>query len=220
MARQSSGVKSFYFLDKEFFYQVKNIKSLRLKLNEKGEFYLSIPKFYPLEKVKEFLAKNEDWIQKTWQNFESKQKNINENEIYFLGKKYLLNLNENFKKTQILKGEIKSASKEDFEKFLRMNAKIIFSFYLQKWSEKTGLHYTHLSIKKMKTRWGSCNHKKGYINLNLKLLEKSLKAIEYVILHELAHLKFPNHSKEFYGFIFEFMSDFKDREKMFKISFK
>ncbi|EGK7562189.1 M48 family metallopeptidase, partial [Campylobacter coli] len=67
----------------------------------------------------------------------------------------------------------------------------------------------------MKTRWGSCNHKKGYINLNLRLLEKNLRAIEYVILHELSHIKFPNHSKEFYDFIHSFMSDFRQREKEF-----
>ncbi|EAI9960854.1 M48 family metallopeptidase, partial [Campylobacter coli] len=54
-----------------------------------------------------------------------------------------------------------------------------------------------------------------YINLNLRLLEKNLRAIEYVILHELSHIKFPNHSKEFYDFIHSFMSDFRQREKEF-----
>ncbi|EAH5912909.1 DUF45 domain-containing protein, partial [Campylobacter jejuni] len=62
---------------------------------------------------------------------------------------------------------------------------------------------------------GSCNHNKAYVNLNLKLIQKSLKAIEYVILHEICHLKFPNHSKEFYDFIEYFMSDFRQREKEF-----
>ncbi|EIV3425184.1 M48 family metallopeptidase, partial [Campylobacter jejuni] len=52
-------------------------------------------------------------------------------------------------------------------------------------------------------------------NLNLKLIQKSLRAIEYVILHEICHLKFPNHSKEFYDFIEYFMSDFRQREKEF-----
>ncbi|EAJ5938341.1 M48 family metallopeptidase, partial [Campylobacter jejuni] len=58
-------------------------------------------------------------------------------------------------------------------------------------------------------------HNKAYINLNLKLIQKSLRAIEYVILHEICHLKFPNHSKEFYDFIEYFMSDFRQREKEF-----
>lgn len=215
MARQSSSVKSFRYLNRDFFYQIKNIKTLRLKLNEKGEFHLSIPQFYPLEKAKEFLYKNEIWIQKTYLNFQSKKARLSENEIYFLGKKYILNLDEGFKKTRISKGEIQSASREDLDNFLKQNAKIIFSFYLKKWSKKTNLYYSHLSIKKMKTRWGSCNHKKGYINLNLRLLEKNLRAVEYVILHELSHIKFPNHSKEFYDFIHSFMSDFRQREKEF-----
>ncbi|EGK7561949.1 M48 family metallopeptidase, partial [Campylobacter coli] len=97
MARQSSSVKSFHYLNRDFFYQIKNIKTLRLKLNEKGEFHLSIPQFYPLEKAKEFLYKNEIWIQKTCLNFQSKKARLSENEIYFLGKKYILNLDESFK---------------------------------------------------------------------------------------------------------------------------
>ncbi|ELM0381033.1 M48 family metallopeptidase, partial [Campylobacter coli] len=56
---------------------------------------------------------------------------------------------------------------------------------------------------------------KAYVNLNLKLIQKSLNAIEYVVLHEICHLKFPNHSKEFYDFIEYFMSDFRQREKEF-----
>lgn len=67
----------------------------------------------------------------------------------------------------------------------------------------------------MQTRLGSCNHKKAYINLNLKLMEKPLKAIEYVILHELTHLKLPHHGKEFYAFLLENMQDFRQRENIY-----
>ncbi|ECQ5766977.1 M48 family metallopeptidase, partial [Campylobacter jejuni] len=119
------------------------------------------------------------------------------------------------KKIYFDKDKIICQNKAKLDLFLRQNAKKIFTFYLKKWSKKTGLFYTHLSIKNMKTRWGSCNHNKAYINLNLKLIQKSLRAIEYVILHEISHLKFPNHSKEFYTFIEHFMSDFRQREKEF-----
>ncbi len=88
-----------------------------------------------------------------------------------------------------------------------------FLLFILKMESKTGLFYTHLSIKNMKTRWGSCNHNKAYVNLNLKLIQKSLRAIEYVILHEISHLKFPNHSKEFYTFIEHFMSDFRQEKE-------
>ena len=98
---------------------------------------------------------------------------------------------------------------------MRKNARKIFLTYLKKWEKITGLQSTHLSIKTMKTRLGSCNSKKGYINLNLKLLEKRLILIEYVILHEIAHLKHANHGREFYAFLEKFMPDFRMREKEF-----
>ncbi|TKX32715.1 M48 family metallopeptidase [Campylobacter aviculae] len=214
MARQSSSIKEFFWNDWVFFYQKKSIKNLYLRLNERGEFCLSLPYHYALEDIEKFLIKNEDWIKKAWLDFQNKTNEADQ--VYFLGKKYRLILKENLFKTKILKNEIHTPSKLEFESFLRKNSKIIFSFYLKRWTQKTGLFYTHLSIKKMKTRWGSCNHKKGYINLNLKLLEKSLKAIEYVILHEIAHLKYPNHSQEFYDFLAFYMKDFRQREKEFK----
>ncbi|MBF7043742.1 M48 metallopeptidase family protein, partial [Campylobacter volucris] len=69
-----------------------------------------------------------------------------------------------------------------------------------------------ISIKEMVSRWGSCNHKKAYINLNLKLMQKPIKSIEYVILHELTHLIYPHHQKEFYAFLYNLMPDYKARE--------
>ena len=64
----------------------------------------------------------------------------------------------------------------------------------------------------MKTRWGSCNPKTPYINLNLKLIEKSKRAIEYVILHELIHLKYPYHNREFYDYLGLYMPDWRERK--------
>ncbi|EFC33122.1 M48 family metallopeptidase [Campylobacter jejuni] len=213
MARQSSSLKSFIYKDECYFYTKKRIKSLRLRLNEKGEFVLSIPYFCAFKSVYEFLDKSSVWISETKKRFHKKA--LKDDELIFLAKKYKIIFDENVKKTYFDKDKIVSIDKVRLDLFLRQNAKKIFSFYLKKWSKKTGLLCTHLSIKTMKTRWGSCNHNKAYINLNLKLLQKSLKAIDYVILHEISHLKFPNHSKEFYAFIEYFMSDFRQREKEF-----
>ncbi len=72
---------------------------------------------------------------------------------------------------------------------------------------------TKVRIKSMKTRWGSCNYTKGYINLNLELIKKPKCAIEYVIFHELTHLIYPNHSKQFYSYISKYMPDWQERNK-------
>jgi len=99
------------------------------------------------------------------------------------------------------------------DKWYRQQAKKIFNDILQKYLNILQTSINRLSIKKMKTRWGSCNYYKRYINLNLYLIRKDIKAIEYVILHELAHLTYPNHSKEFYNYIALYMPDWKARKK-------
>ena len=113
-------------------------------------------------------------------------------------------------------GIILAKNEADFEAFLKANARKIYAFYVKKWQGHFEKPVVRLSVKKMTTRWGSCNSKKGFINLNLRLITKPLKAIEYVILHELTHLKFAHHQASFYDEISRLMPDFKEREKMLK----
>ena len=69
-----------------------------------------------------------------------------------------------------------------------------------------------LRIRTMKSCWGSCLVNKGIITLNRKLLMKPRECIEYVMVHELCHFIHPNHSKEFYKFMEQFMPDWKERK--------
>lgn len=213
MAKQSPCIESFVFKNRVFFYQRKKLKYLRLKLDEKGIFRLSIPRSCSQSSVYEFLEKSEAWMQKVLTRYKERKTLLKEDELLFLGKKYSLVLDPKLSKTRFLKNHIYSPSKQDFETFIRKNARKIFLAYIHKWQKITGLQSTHLSIKTMKTRLGSCNSKKGYINLNLRLLEKKLYLIEYVILHEIAHLKHANHSEEFYAFLEKFMPDFRARKR-------
>ena len=80
----------------------------------------------------------------------------------------------------------------------------------------TGYIPTQIKIRKMKTLWGSCNIIKKAITYNSRLIEKSIKAIEYVVLHEISHLKYPNHQKEFWSYIEQFMPDWKYRKSLLK----
>lgn len=119
----------------------------------------------------------------------------------------------------------KGVAKENFliardeaqlKEFLRENARKICLFYVKKWRKHFDERILRVSVKTMTTRWGSCNSKKGYINLSTRLIHKPLVAIEYVILHELTHLKFPHHQASFYAHIERLMPDFKARERLLK----
>ncbi|MCH5316228.1 MAG: DUF45 domain-containing protein [Eubacterium sp.] len=68
-------------------------------------------------------------------------------------------------------------------------------------------------VRKMNTLWGSCSPARNKITLNEYLLKADLRCIQYVILHELAHLIYPNHSKQFYNFLTIYMPDWEERKK-------
>lgn len=64
----------------------------------------------------------------------------------------------------------------------------------------------------MKSRWGSCVHTKGRIGLNTELIKSPSHCIEYVIMHEMCHLKYPNHTRQFYNFLSLVMPDWEKRK--------
>ena len=70
----------------------------------------------------------------------------------------------------------------------------------------------------MKTRWGSCNTLTRSITFNLQLYKKPLEVIDYVILHELAHIPYPHHQKEFWNFVEKYIPDWKKRRDLLKTS--
>lgn len=98
-------------------------------------------------------------------------------------------------------------TKEEFKKIIEKNANELI--------EETELKPNKITIKQIKYAWGSCSSKKN-ITLNLELIKYSQQAIRYVILHELCHLKYMNHSKDFWNLVEKYMPDYKQIKKEFK----
>lgn len=92
------------------------------------------------------------------------------------------------------------------------------SFYAQKWEPVMGVHCVCWTIRDMTSRWGSCSVQKHTIRINLQLAHKPEECLEYVIVHELAHLLEPSHNKRFHAYMKQFLPDYKEREKVLKES--
>ena len=189
----------------------KRVKYARLRVDRNGDIYLTLPILFPKFMVLEFLNKNKAWIENRV-NF-VKSKSLPENKTMLLGQIYSLKFDESFKKTEILCDEIRALNLNEFIKFKKDFAKNEYMKFINLYLPIINKPINKLTIRDMKTRWGSCNFKKGYINLALNLVEKSPELIEYVVLHELTHLIFPHHQKSFYDYIASLMPDFRDREK-------
>ena len=207
----------------------KNVKNLTLRINNLGEVSLSVPLKFPDFLVQDFLNKKYSWIMKKLEIINAYKKNNfvyeNGDKLEYLGKQYTLKINiGNFEKVEIFQNElvvcIKNDSFVDKQKILNAwyvkKAKEIFYPIVCMYSNLINKDVRAVRIRKMNTRWGSCNHNKSYINLNLEMVKRPIEFIEFVILHEVCHLVYPNHSQKFYDFLSSHMPDWRERAKKAK----
>ncbi|MFC2527798.1 MAG: SprT-like domain-containing protein [Campylobacter sp.] len=107
-------------------------------------------------------------------------------------------------------------SESEFAAFKKAFALELYLRYIEKFSPRISRKIARVRVRKMQTRWGSCNHAKGYLNFSLSLIERDPRFVEYVVLHELAHLIHANHGADFYALIAQIMPDFRARIKLGK----
>lgn len=214
----------------------KKVKNINLRIKPNMEVYISVPMNLQRNYIENFIRSKEEWIKSVLKKIEDvkeKQKRFEykTGEIHkFLGKEYILtvkignfnsvSLKNNTKLNEIILTinenifENVDEKKKIMEKWYFENAKKLFPKFMEKWLEILDEHVEKVAIKPMKTRWGSCNYVKKYVNLNTELIKRTPFEIEYVVLHELTHLKYPNHGKSFYNYIERYMPNYKIAEKM------
>jgi predicted metal-dependent hydrolase len=84
---------------------------------------------------------------------------------------------------------------------------------VEKWSTIMMVSPTHIGFRYNRSRWGSCSGK-NRLNFNTRLATMHPDFIEYVVVHELAHIRHKNHSKEFWAEVAQFLPDYKERQKL------
>ena len=214
----------------------KKVKNINLRIKPNMEVYISVPMNLHRDYIENFIHSKESWIKsvlKKVEDVKEKQKGFEykTGEIHkFLGKEYNLTVKTgNFNSVNLVNNEKKpniiltvnenileniDEKKKIMEKWYFENAKKLFPQFMEKWLKILDEHVEKVSIKPMKTRWGSCNYVKKYITLNTELIKRTPFEIEYVVLHELTHLKYPNHGKGFYNYVERYMPNYKIAEKM------
>lgn len=200
---------------------IKNVKNVNMRIEKSGEIVVTCNSYIPVEKVDAFVISKFEWIIKNVEQVKRKKKLLESDQFYlYLGKKYLIEMiDSNHSGAKFLDNKliVYKTDHDDIEKIIQKFEKEISSKYFKKIMkevyEKMALDYPitepSLKIRNMTSRWGSCMPSKNQITLNLQLIHYDEKFIEYVVLHEYAHLIQPNHSKAFYHVIEKYMPDYK-----------
>ena len=210
----------------------KNVKNINLRVTRKLDIYVTASQTVPIEFIKDFIDKHKKWIHKKILYFEqfitnSNDRNYESGESFFyLGKQYRLKVQEsdiNFAKfyrgyLYLLvtdRNDIK-LKKAIMSNWYREKADIHFQSSLNKFFpkiKKYGFQKPILKIRKMRSRWGSYSYKTNKVTINYDLTKAPKYCLEYIILHELVHMRFPHHNKKFYNFLTVLMPDWRIRKK-------
>ncbi len=121
-------------------------------------------------------------------------------------------------KKSLKKEEKRIESEKKYQKMTEediLKLKKIIEYNVEKYTKKLEVYPSKITIKDMKSAWGSCSSKKN-ISFNVKLAIENQKIIEYVVLHELVHLKEMNHSKRFWNTVEKNMPEYKLIRKKLK----
>jgi predicted metal-dependent hydrolase len=191
----------------------KEIKNVHLSvIPPKGNVRISAPLKMKRENIRAFAISKLDWIRKNQlkfknQNREPSREYIEKESHYLLGTRYLLKIEESKKSSitiqnsrlllQVPKDTKWEKKKQLFTEYYRQKLLEVVEELVSKWIPLISVPEFEISIRIMKTRWGTCHPSKKKIWLNLELAKKPIPCIEYVLVHEMVHLLEKNHSKRF-----------------------
>lgn len=167
------------------------------------------------KKLQQIIMEHEDAICKMIKR--QINKNQREESFYYLGKRYDVIYSESF---DIMLGENKVFLNRhsNLDKWYKKQAQVVFLEHLDRiyhqFSEK--IPYPKLKIRKMTSRWGVCNVRDKIVTLNLELIKRDSKYLDYVIVHELSHLVYANHSKSFWEIVEKNVPNYKILRKEMK----
>ena len=196
-----------------------------------GKVIVKAPNNISENRIKDFINSKEEWINKKLKEFEKKsfkEKSYVSGEVFkVLGNDYILNIEYgDFEKASVnldngyinicVSENCETAKiKELIEKMYYKIALMIVDKSVNMWKNILKIAPDVVVIKKLKTAWGKCNSKRK-ITINPDLMKYDQRVIDYVVLHEFCHLKYMNHSKDFWNMVGKFMPDYKDLKKELK----
>ena len=201
---------------------LKDIKNVHLSVYPpKGRVRISAPKRMSIDTIRVFAISKLDWIKQQQMKLREQEREtprdyVDRESHYVWGKRYLLTVSvsdeppsiELMHSRMILR--VRPRTDEDkrqalVEEWYRKQLKEAVPPLLARWQPLLGVKVERFFVQRMKTKWGSCNHKARTIRLNTELAKKPAECLEYVVVHELVHLLESTHNARFVALMDRFM---------------
>jgi predicted metal-dependent hydrolase len=205
----------------------KGTRSIRIAIRSDGTIRLSVPYSVSEKQALAFLQQKIEWITKHHKKPLLLEQNTHIGKSHMLIFEYT---NTQSIKTRLVKNSIviklpkdtdwkssvaQTCARKACERALKKEAEHLLSQRIVYLSDKHNIPFNTVNIKKLKSRWGSCDSKKNII-LNFYLVQLEWELIDYVLLHELSHTKHQNHQSDFWDFLTKLLPDCKKLRSQLK----
>lgn len=196
-------------------------KTISLSVDKDGRVIVRAPLKCPDRRINEALSDSENWIKKQLKKYEESRLITDRYSVKDGGKILLLGEEFEIRFSDIKVADVKDKTiflpeaknpQEQLKTLFKKIAKGYFTERTEYFSSLTGFIPSSVKVTSAKTRWGSCNAEKR-INYSLSLVMCPLNVIDYVIVHELCHIKHLNHSALFWNEVEKVIPDYKARRK-------
>jgi len=209
----------------------KKMKNMYMRVDSRtGIIKVSVPNTVSIEEAKNFVKRNAEWIYKNREKTLSRGMNSPEDyltgeSITLWGRKHQIEFIPSYSDkgvylkddTLVILAPLDSDSKlrkSLVDKWLRDELSQRIEDLKDKCCDITGASPKEWHIRNMKTKWGTCNYRDARIWISLNLVYKPVECLEYVMLHELAHLHVPNHGPEFKACMDEYCPNWRQIKKL------
>jgi predicted metal-dependent hydrolase len=207
----------------------KDIKNLHLAVYPPdGRVRLAVPDGINENTLEMYVISKLSWIRRQQryfvkQNRQSPREFVNRETHYLFGRKYLLRVNEldsvkkpvielkskNHIDMTVSKDAVIDIRKKAMDTWYREQLRVILDELVPKWESILRVKTNTVKVYSMRTKWGSCNTDKKNIMFNVELAKKPVKCIEYVIVHELAHLLDKKHGDAFHAIMNRYLPNWR-----------
>lgn len=193
---------------------LKDIKNVHLSVYPPtGHVRISAPDGMSLENIRAYAVSKLDWIRRQQIKLREQERitpreYVDGESHYVWGKRYRLKVVESFDGVgvsirgsslvlRVRAGTGIARREELVETWLRAQLKPVIAELISKWEPKLGVTVDAFHVQRMKTKWGSCSPARRAIRLNTELAKKPVECLEYIVVHEMAHLLEPSHNQRF-----------------------
>jgi predicted metal-dependent hydrolase len=205
----------------------KNVRGIRLSIKPDGEIRLSIPLHLTDAAAKDFVASKMPWLRKHMVRIDKVKEMQPEDlsNVLYLGNSYATEIiyhpiaprvviDSSERMCIFLKPGTSTVEKTKvLDAWYRTELKKMIPSLIQEWEPVMGVHVKSFQFKRMKTRWGTCNVIEHRIWFNVELAKKSFPFIEYIVVHEMAHLLERGHGPKFKAIMDKFLPDWRNLRK-------